>query len=347
MNILLTCAGRRNYLVEFFQRELGERGRVIACDRNAAAPALAAADEGITVPAMNAPDYFDSLLAICRERQIRLLISANDLELAGLARRAEDFLEAGTIPVISDPDVIATCQDKWCTFQFLRSLEIPTPATYLGLESVREALASGAAKFPIILKPRWGSSSIGLERIENDRELTLAYEWGNIQLRRSIFWALSEGDHENCLVFQEQLEGDEYGMDVVNDLDGNYFGTLARRKLVMRCGNTDRAVTVDDQQLDRLGQNLGRRLAHVGPLDCDVMMTDSGPQVLDLNPRIGGGYPFSHTAGANLPAALIAWANGEPAYPAWLSSQPGVIASRCDGILIVNSVESNARRLLC
>jgi carbamoyl-phosphate synthase large subunit len=347
MNILLTCAGRRNYLIEFFQNELGERGRVIACDTSAAAPALAAADEGIIVPAMNARDYCDALLAICRERQVRLLISANDLELAGLARRAEDFYEAGTIPVISNPAVIATCQDKWSTFQFLRSHEIPTPDTYLGLEPAREALARGALKFPIIVKPRWGSSSIGLERVENDRELALAYEWGNIQLRRSIFWGLSEGDHENGLVFQEQLQGDEYGMDVVNDFDGNYVATLARRKLVMRCGNTDRAVSVDDHQLERLGDILGRRLAHVGPLDCDVMMTDSGPQVLDLNPRIGGGYPFSHRAGANLPAALCAWANREEADPAWLKARPGVLASRCDGILIVNSVDSNARRVLC
>jgi carbamoyl-phosphate synthase large subunit len=347
MNILLTCAGRRNYLIEFFQAELGERGRVLACDSSVAAPALAAADEGLIVPPMDDPGYFDALLAICQEHQIRLLISVNDLELGGLAQRAEEFRELGTIPVVAPPSVISTCQDKWTTFQLLRSCDVATPDTYLCPERVREALASGALKYPIIIKPRWGSSSIGFERIDNDRELALAYEWGMIQVRRSIFWKLSQGDCEYCLVFQEQLQGDEFGLDVVNDLEGNHVATLVRRKLVMRYGNTDRAITVEDHRLERLGQVIGRRLRHLGSLDCDVVMTESGPQVLDLNPRIGGGYPFSHVAGANLPAGLIAWANGEEADPNWFKTRPGVVASRCDEMMIVNPVDSNARRVLC
>ncbi len=347
MNVLLTCAGRRNFLVEFFQRELAGRGRVVACDTSAAAPALSVADEGLIVPPMNDPGYFDALLSICQEQQIRLLISVNDLELGGLARRSEDFREVGATVVVSDPRVIAQCQDKWKTFQLLRDCNIATPDTYLTPADVRQALVRGALKFPIIVKPRWGSSSIGFERIENDRELSLAYEWGMIQVRRSIFWNLNQGDCDECLVFQEQLCGDEYGMDVVNDLEGRHVATLMRRKLVMRYGNTDRAMTVADHSLERLGQVIGRCLGHIGSLDCDVMLTEAGPQVLDLNPRIGGGYPFSHVAGANLPAALIAWAKGEEADPAWFKPRPGVVASRCDEMMIVNPVDSNARRVLC
>jgi carbamoyl-phosphate synthase large subunit len=347
MNVLLTCAGRRNFLVEFFQSALAGRGRVVACDTSMAAPALSAADEGLLVPSMHDPGYFDALLSLCQEQHIRLLTSVNDLELGGLARRAEEFREVGTTVAVSDSRVIAQCQDKWKTFQLLRESDIATPDTYLTPADVRQALARGALKFPIIVKPRWGSSSIGFERIENDRELSLAYEWGMIQVRRSIFWNLSEGDCDECLVFQQQLCGDEYGMDVVNDLEGRHIATLVRRKMVMRCGNTDRAMTVSDQPLERLGQVIGRRLGHIGSLDCDVMMTEAGPQVLDLNPRIGGGYPFSHVAGANLPAALIAWANGEEPDPAWFKPKAGVVASRCDEMMIVNSVESNARRVLC
>jgi len=46
-----------------------------------------------------------------------------------------------------------------------------------------------------------------------------------------------------------------------------------------------------------------------------------------INPRIGGGYPFSHIAGANLPAALIAWANGQQPDAAWFRIGPNVAAS--------------------
>src|SRR5262249_1298360 len=82
-----------------------------------------------------------------------------------------------------------------------------------------------------------------------------------------------------------------------------------------------------------LGEELGRRLAHVGNLDCDVIATEPAGcarqlQVLDLNPRFGGGYPFSHVAGANLPAALIAWANREEPDPPLLRARPDMLASK-------------------
>jgi carbamoyl-phosphate synthase large subunit len=124
-------------------------------------------------------------------------------------------------------------------------------------------------------------------------------------------------------------------MDVVNDLWGAYAATLGRRKLAMRSGNTDRAVTVADPALDRLGRTLGSRLGHVGCLDCDVLAPESGYLVLDLNPRMGGGYPFSHLAGANVPAALVAWAGGENADPSWFRSAPDVTVSKFDGVTIV------------
>ncbi len=40
---------------------------------------------------------------------------------------------------------------------------------------------------------------------------------------------------------------------VVNDLNGRYVCTFARRKLVMRAGETDRAITVKSDQLEKQG----------------------------------------------------------------------------------------------
>src|SRR4051794_31496991 len=91
LNVLLTCAGRRGYLVEYFQQALLGRGQVIACDSSEAAPGLVGGDRRFIVPPMSQPDYFDRLLAICGEQQVRLLFSVNDQELPGLALVAARF----------------------------------------------------------------------------------------------------------------------------------------------------------------------------------------------------------------------------------------------------------------
>jgi carbamoyl-phosphate synthase large subunit len=66
-----------------------------------------------------------------------------------------------------------------------------------------------------------------------------------------------------------------------------------------------------------------------------VLATKRGYLVLDLNPRFGGGYAFSHLAGANVPSALLAWANGEKADPSWLRATPGVAVSKYEGVTII------------
>jgi carbamoyl-phosphate synthase large subunit len=336
MNILLTCAGRRNYLVQQFKEALGSRGQVIVCDSSASAAALMEADQKVVVPAVDRPEYFGALLALCRERRVRLLFPLNDLELGPLAQQASRLRDLGTIPVVASPQVIATCQDKWATFRWLRSCDLPTPETYLSPEGACRAVAQRVIRFPLQIKPRWGSASIGVEHVEDERSLALAYEWGQIRVRRSMLSRFSSSDDESCLVIQEKLQGEEYGIDVVNDLAGRYVCTFARRKLLMRAGETDRAITVADARLEHLGKGIGQRLGHIGNLDCDVMVTDRGCLVLDLNPRFGGGYPFSHLAGANLPAALIAWANGEEPDPSWFKPRPGWLAAKCDRVVVID-----------
>ena len=102
----------------------------------------------------------------------------------------------------------------------------------------------------------------------------------------------------------------------------------------MRSGQTDRAVTVVDPEIERIPRRIGESLGHLGCLDGDLLVTRDGIVVLDLNPRMGGGYPFSHMAGANLPAALVAWVRGETPDPEWFKVRPEVASSRVDEVVV-------------
>ena len=47
--------------------------------------------------------------------------------------------------------------DKYKTAQWVESLGLAAPKTYVCLEDVKKALAEGEIEFPLFMKPRWGS----------------------------------------------------------------------------------------------------------------------------------------------------------------------------------------------
>ena len=120
-------------------------------------------------------------------------------------------------------------------------------------------------------------------------------------------------------MIQEKLTGAEFGLDIMNDLEGNNVGVSVKQKLAMRAGETDKAVTLDLPEVREMGRKIGHALKHIGNLDVDIMQRANGDYcVLELNPRFGGGYPFSYEAGVNMPKAIISWAKGEKVDPAIL-----------------------------
>lgn len=334
MNVLLTCAGRRSYEIGAFKQAVEGLGRVFACDADPSAPALRMADESFIVPRIEADGYVDTLIELCRDNKVGLLIPAFEPELPLLAGRRSDFEAVGTTVLISSDEVIATCHDKVASAAFLAELGIRSPRTYLSVDSATAALRAGELAFPLMVKPRFGVSSIGIERVDDAEELAYAYRQCRKQIEATFLAGSSAADPDASVLIQESLVGAEYGLDIVNDLDGRYVCTFVKRKLRMRAGQTDRATTVDDPRLEALGEHIARGLCHRGILDCDVFVNGEDVWVIDLNPRFGGGYPFSHLAGANLPAAFIAWAADRRPDPSWLRVTPGVTIARYDQFVV-------------
>jgi carbamoyl-phosphate synthase large subunit len=344
MNVMLTSAGRRNYLVQYFRKALKGCGKVVAVDANENAPAMSEADLSIIVPTYDVAYYVEILLSLCEDNDIGLLLPLNDLELPILAKERSRFQKIGTFPVVSSPDVIDICFDKWKTTNFLREHGIPCPLTYTSLDVALMALDKQELIFPLVVKPRWGSGSIGVQIVRDREELRLSYSLLRRRLSQTILGTASEADPNHNVLIQECLLGEEYGLDVVNDFEGNYVTTFVKQKLGMRAGETDRAKTVDSTILRGLGERIGRILGHIGNLDCDVFVGPDTFGVLEMNPRFGGGYPFSHAAGANLPAAFLSWADGRKPNQKWLSVDSNIISSKCDRLLVLNRRNGVARR---
>lgn len=329
MNILFTCAGRRTYLLKYFKENMSEGDKVIATDMQLSAPALTAADIKVQVPAVYDPKYIDITLDICKQYKVDALLCLNDLELPILAENKAKFAEIGVTVIVSDPAVIDIAFDKYKTAQWVESIGLNAPKTYVRLEDAKKALAEGEISFPLFMKPRWGSGSIGLETIDDMEELDIYYHLLMKKIKKTILATASVGDE--YIMIQEKLTGKEYGLDIMNDLQGNNVGVSVKQKLAMRAGETDKAITVDIPVVTEMGHKIGKNLKHIGNLDVDIMQRANGDYcVLELNPRFGGGYPFSYEAGANMPKAILNWLKGEKVDASWLHPTIGRMFSKND-----------------
>lgn len=336
MNILFTCAGRRNYLINYFKEAIGESGKTVAIDMSLTAPSLVDADVAIQVPAVYADDYIDVVMQIIKDHEIDAIISLNDLELPILSEHKEELEELGIKVLVSSPQVIATSFDKWKTSQFAKEVGLNHPKTYIDLEKVKKDIESGDLNFPLVVKPRWGSGSIGIEFPNNMEELELMYRLVHLKISKTILKTASSEDADRAVLIQEKIKGNEYGLDVLNDFDSNYFSTVARRKVNMRSGETDKAISVVDPNLEEIGETIGKSLKHLGNLDCDVFEANGKYYLLELNPRFGGGYPFSHEAGMNGAAIYIEWLKGGTDVKKYANYKPDIMFAKCDRLMKVN-----------
>jgi len=256
--------------------------------------------------------YIPFLLRYCKVHHITLLVSLFDVDLMVLAKNRELFAHEGITVMVSEPDVVDICNDKWKTYEFCIQNGFDTPKTFRNLESVIEALHSKMIHFPVMIKPRWGMGSIAVSEACSEEELVVL----SAKVKREIFASYlqyeSALDENACVLYQEKLHGEEYGLDVVHDFNKMHMLTVVRRKIAMRSGETDCAMVVQNPQIESLGTRVGAALSHIGNLDMDVFLVEDVPYVLELNARFGGGYPFSHFAGVNLPGAIVKWMKGEP-----------------------------------
>ena len=334
MNILFTCAGRRTYLLNYFKEQLGDDGLIVATDMQLTAPALTAADIKEQVQPVYADDYIDRTLDICRRYDITALICLNDLELPILAANKQRFEQIGVTLIVSDTTVIDICFDKYRTAKYVESLGLGSPTTFVNYDEALSALQKGTLQFPLVLKPRWGSGSIGIEFVNSLEELEEVYTMLLKKVKQSILANASKGDE--YILIQQKIEGQEYGLDVMNDLCGRNRAVSVKKKLAMRAGETDKAQTVDNAEIRAIGRILGENLKHIGNLDVDIFEQDGKYYVLELNPRFGGGFPFSYEAGVNFPKAIIEWLKGNEVDNSILKPKYGLTFAKCDYLVNVD-----------
>ena len=282
MNILVLSAGTRNKIVQYFKRELEGKGLVIATDMSELAPAIYEADRYYIVPRMSDSGYLDVIIDICRKENIDGVLSLIDPELSLLAENESKFAEVGTKVIGSSYELCEMALDKFQMYEWLLQHEYKCAKSYMDKEEFCKDLEDGTIEFPVFVKPARGSASISISKVYDKETVEMLFE------------------HEEGLMIQEFLDGQEIGADVYIDMvSGEVVSIFTKKKLKMRAGETDKAVSFKDEKLFALIEKFVKEAGYRGQIDIDIFEIDGEYYISEVNPRFGGGYPHAYESGCN------------------------------------------------
>ena len=200
MNFLILAAGTRNKVVQYFVKTFSRVGKVIATDANTLGPAIYDADKYYIVPPITEPGYIDIILDICKKEQISGVLSLIDPELSLLAANEEKFQAVGTTIIGSSYDLCELALDKMQMYKWLKNHGYNCARSWMDKDEFYKAVDAGEVTYPVFVKPYRGSASISISKVYDKETVDLLFA------------------HEDDLMIQEFLNGQEIGADVYIDL---------------------------------------------------------------------------------------------------------------------------------
>lgn len=282
MNILILSAGTRNKIVRYFSKALSGKGTVVATDMSVLAPAIYEADKYYIVPKMSDPTYLNVIFDICKEEKINGVLSLIDPELSLLAEHKTEFEALGTAVIGSSYELCEMSLDKFQMYSWLTAHGYRCAKSYVDKEAFFADVEAGVATYPVFVKPTRGSASVSISKVYDRETLELLFA------------------HEDGLMIQEFLDGQEIGADVYIDMVSHEVVSIfTKKKLKMRAGETDKAVSFKDEKLFALIERFVKEAGYNGQIDIDIFDVNGEYYISEVNPRFGGGYPHAFESGAD------------------------------------------------
>lgn len=293
-NVLFCSAGRRTKLLQFFRESLGADSRIIAIDNQATAPALYFADNQYIMPRITDPGYLDLLLDICEKENVNAITTLIDPEIELLAKNREVFEARGILPLCPSTETARYCFDKYALFEHLSKNGIATVLSYDSLDHFMRGYENGEIQFPVFIKPRTGSGSVGIHKIHNFAELKKYIDEGEYQY-----------------IIQEFMDCRDCDADVyIDTISHKPVSVFCKNKIETRIGGANKTISFKDDRLFNFIKEICKVLELNGPVDMDFWFRDGQYFLGEVNPRFGGAYLHAHGAGVNFVPLIVNNING-------------------------------------
>lgn len=317
MNYLLLSVGRRGELLKDFRRSINTESKLIATDLSPYAPALYMADKQYLVPRIDDPNYIDKILDICRVEQINAVTTFIDPEIEILSKNRNKFETIGVEVLAPYEETAKLCFNKYLMFKYLQNHGIPTVMTWGTLEEFDRALKANEVQFPVFVKPRTGSGSVGARKINNYEALKDAIK------------------EDGSLIIQEYMNCADMDADVyIDTITHEAVSAFLKRKLETRIGGANKTISFKDNRLFEFIQNICTVLKFNGPVDMDFFYRDGQYYLSEVNPRFGGAYLHAYGAGVDFIKLIENNLKGEVNPPKFGDYEENIVMMMYDSVVI-------------
>lgn len=287
-SILFTNVGRRGKLMKDFIESIGEDIQIVASDNWSVAPALFTAQKYYLTPKIIEENYIDSLLEICKKENVKALTSLIDPEIKLLSQNAEKFSDVGVIPLCPSEKSAEICFDKYKMFKYLSKVGIKTVLTYDNLDEFKAALNDHEIDFPVFIKPRTGSGSVGATKIDSMEELQVVF-----------------AENKYDYIIQEFMNCEDCDADVYIDaLSHKLVAAFSKKKIETRIGGASKTISFKDDKLFDFIDLIVNNFEFSGAVDMDFFYRDGEYYLSEINPRFGGAYLHAYGAGVDFPKMI-------------------------------------------
>ena len=281
--VLLTGVGKRYDIVSAF----AEHALVVAADPSPLAPARYAADVALVPPRIEDPAYIPFLREAVERHGACVVLPLTDLDIEVLA-------ESDLPALVPSAEVARATYDKYETHHLLLRHGLPSPPTVLPEEE--------PASYPVMVKPRRGSGarSIHPAATREEKDFFVRYV-------------------DEPVMVQQLMDGPEFSIDILCDLDGRCLNAIPRTMIESRGGESIKGTVIADRELVELGRDVAEALGVRGPCTVQAFRDrTSGLGITDVNTRFGGAFPgpmYAALPGRTYPELIVRMATGEQVAP--------------------------------
>lgn len=322
-NIMFCSCGRRVQLFKFLKESLGDSCNIIATDIQSIAPALYAADKHYLTPRIDDLNYIDTILKIAKENNVKAITTLIDPEIELLAKNREKFEEQGILVLAPSKETAAYCFDKYEMFCYLKQNNIRTVLTYDTLEHFKEGYNNNEISFPVFIKPRTGSGSVGIHKCATMTEL-------------ENYFSENKFDY----IIQEFMDCEDCDADVYIDYYNHQpVAAFSKKKLETKIGGASKTISFKDQKLFDFIEEICKVLTFNGPVDMDFWYKDGQYFLSEVNPRFGGAYLHAYGAGVDFFKLIQNNMEGKTNESIIGKYEDDVLMMMYDSVVIVNKDE--------